>query len=525
MKLTITLLLILMVCPLVEARLGKTLEECDALYGSSLMSKTRTDGNVVVKNYGDENVVISCRFYNNICFEIGVSNLDELGRVKSLSPERVAGLFLKNFGKIPKVNPEEKKLGANTVEHALGTDGRYVWREETTATGVITILRDNNLVSPSSNITKPTPPTNIEINPELRKAISEDMQLLDVATRSGLVDLLDYLEPLCLARKNLWRQAAEQGISDGQFLFGIHLFLQKDFSRSVEWFKKAADPKNKYASYMLWVCYESGLGVDKNPSEALMYFMMSYAGGYGKTIYLCGYKFFAVKQYDEALKDFRKIAQTDANAQFMLGKCYSDGLGVSKDPQTAISWIRKAAAQGHPRAQYMLGAEYCSGENVPQDDQEMFKWWRKAAENGLADAQHDIGVSYFTGKGVSRDYTEALRWFRKAADQGHSSAQHFIGVRYDTGSYGVEKNYTEAAFWLKKAAWQGHAKAQYLLAEYYLEGKGVVKDPLNAYQLFLLSSASGFSPALNKLPELETKLSPDEVRSAREWAKNWQPSN
>jgi len=127
------------------ARLGKTVEECDTLYKASLLNKARTQNGILIKNYGTEKVAISCRFYNNICFEIGVCQLDSNGKVQSLTPEQVTALVRTNLGSIPKIDPNEKNVGPNTVEHKFCTDGRYVMRDENTATGIITILRDNTL--------------------------------------------------------------------------------------------------------------------------------------------------------------------------------------------------------------------------------------------------------------------------------------------------------------------------------------------------------------------------------------------
>ena len=38
-------------------------------------------------------------------------------------------------------------------------------------------------------------------------------------------------------------------------------------------------------------------------------------------------------------------------AQYDLGNCYLNGLGVQKSQAEAVEWIRKAAVQGHEKAQ------------------------------------------------------------------------------------------------------------------------------------------------------------------------------
>lgn len=146
MKRTTCFCLMILLASSVSARLGKTVEECNTLYKDALLTKSRTVNNIVIKNYGFEKIAISCRFCNNICFEIGVSQLDSNGKIQSLTSEQVARLVLTNLGDIPKIDPNKKNVGLNTVEYKFGTDGRYVMRYEDTATGIITILRDNTLV-------------------------------------------------------------------------------------------------------------------------------------------------------------------------------------------------------------------------------------------------------------------------------------------------------------------------------------------------------------------------------------------
>jgi len=46
------------------------------------------------------------------------------------------------------------------------------------------------------------------------------------------------------------------------------------------------------------------------------------------------------------------------NAMHLLGRCYTDGNGLSKDENLGIMWIAKAAAQGHVISQGQMQAIY-----------------------------------------------------------------------------------------------------------------------------------------------------------------------
>ncbi|GBL24036.1 secretory immunoglobulin A-binding protein EsiB [Opitutia bacterium] len=54
-------------------------------------------------------------------------------------------------------------------------------------------------------------------------------------------------------------------------------------------------------------------------------------------------------------------------AQTLLGHAYFNGEGVQQDQALAISWYRKAAEQGLAEAQYNLGGCYANGIGVAKD--------------------------------------------------------------------------------------------------------------------------------------------------------------
>ncbi|MEI8376492.1 MAG: hypothetical protein WCJ35_27055 [Planctomycetota bacterium] len=58
-----------------------------------------------------------------------------------------------------------------------------------------------------------------------------------------------------------------------------------------------------------------------------------------------------------SVKWFRKAARRgDAGAQYNLGVCFRDGLGVPQDNVEAAIWFRNAAEQGDTEAQGALRA-------------------------------------------------------------------------------------------------------------------------------------------------------------------------
>ena len=93
---------------------------------------------------------------------------------------------------------------------------------------------------------------------------------------------------------------------------------------------------------------------------------------------------------------------------------------------TRIDSLMTKAEQGVAKAQYNLGECYYEGIGVPQDYKQAVYWYSKAAEQGLAEAQYNLGLCYDEGKGVTPDYKQAVYWLSKAAKQGYADAQELL---------------------------------------------------------------------------------------------------
>lgn len=100
----------------------------------------------------------------------------------------------------------------------------------------------------------------------------------------------------------------------------------------------------------------------------------------------------------------------DADAEFELGKCYHEGLGVKKDSAESLRWYEKAAEHGIVEAQMMVGVSYWTGLEVKADEEKGVKWFEKAAEEGEPGAFFYLGASYYLGKGVQQDYLKSYIW-------------------------------------------------------------------------------------------------------------------
>lgn len=155
---------------------------------------------------------------------------------------------------------------------------------------------------------------------------------------------------------------------------------------------------------------------------------------------------------------------------FAWGQQTLEAAGVSAEQVEAI---RVGAEEGDAEAQFLLGGMYGNGIGVVQDDAEAVRWYRLAAEQGHTDGQFYLGVRYETGIGVAQDYVEAVRWYRLAAEHGDARGQLGLGVMYADGR-GVPQDYVTAHMWLNLAGAQGEEgarEARDLLAEYMTQAQ------------------------------------------------------
>ncbi len=183
----------------------------------------------------------------------------------------------------------------------------------------------------------------------------------------------------------------------------------------------------------------------------------------------------------------------------VLGTCYKDGYGVSKDLRKATEWYIKASKEGDAIAQRNIASCYANGEGVENDESKAVNMYFRAALQGNPRAQCELGICYWGGDGVKKDYYKAMKFFDKAAGQGYVEAQYNLGLFYEEG-YAVKKNIEKAVEWISKAAEQGDSVAQYKLGTLYLN---VIKDYQKSIMWFTKSADQGNGMAVAKLIELQ----------------------
>ena len=184
--------------------------------------------------------------------------------------------------------------------------------------------------------------------------------------------------------------------------------------------------------------------------------------------------------------------------KYLIGVCYSEGLGIGMDKRESIRWYKMSADDGYSAAQAYLASCYFSGIGVTKNHSEAVRYYTMAAEQGYAGAQCNLGLCYEHGFGVERDYRMAAKWYRLSADQGDAAGLYNLGLCYEKGMR-VEQDWQEAFAHFHESAVRGYVAAQYSLGCCYYFGNGVEQDLVQAAKWLRAAAEKGFVSAQTQL--------------------------
>lgn len=212
----------------------------------------------------------------------------------------------------------------------------------------------------------------------------------------------------------------------------------------------------------------------------------------GKSIsekeYQKGYKAYNEHRYTEAVEHLQKAAKNGySEAQVLLGLCYANGDGISRNVDEAVQWFRKAAEQNNLQAQFRLGLCYLVGIGVNPREEEALYWLQKAAEQVNHEAQVSLGDFYYNKGKTLENFSESLKWYQKSEETGKIAdetktkksmcitfqnayngdvdSQLAVFAAYEGELSGIKKDEKEARKWLVLAANSGNPKAQGILGD------------------------------------------------------------
>jgi TPR repeat protein len=156
-----------------------------------------------------------------------------------------------------------------------------------------------------------------------------------------------------------------------------------------------------------------------------------------------------------------KAAAARADAAYLSGQCYRQGLTGKPDAVKAKAAFARAAELGYPGARCALGQMLMA---EPEEAGRGLALCKEAAQAGEAAAQRTVGDAYFRGGPVAKDRAEARKWYEMAAQQNDPEAARRLGEMYAQGDGGGRDTKKAVELW-RKAEKAGDPLACILVAD------------------------------------------------------------
>lgn len=219
--------------------------------------------------------------------------------------------------------------------------------------------------------------------------------------------------------------------------------------------------------------------------------------------------------YATALRIWTPLAQAGiARAQNNIGACFAEGLGVPRNLELALKWLRLAAEAGDPVGERNYAAFHMQGLNGSDPDyRTAAEYYRRAAEKGDAPAQDMLSRLLLEGEVMPADPVEARRWAESAAAAGIASSMTRLGMLYHD-ALGVERDPKRAVDWWRQGAERGDADAQAMLGAACHMGAGTARDGVAALAWLIRATNGGSMLARPYIGAVRNSLSPADAEEA-----------
>lgn len=275
--------------------------------------------------------------------------------------------------------------------------------------------------------------------------------------------------------------------------------------RAFQWYNQASKQNHPEATYRTAVCYELGIGTEKDGDRAIAYYRKAAHLLHVPSMYKLGV--ILMRGYcgnpvskREAVVWLQRAAST-AMAPAIPGEDTttiggSNGVALphalhalaiiqltkeceetSMVPDTAfaIKLLNNAARLGYAPSQSKLAECYECGNFCPEDEEQSIYWYTLAAKQDYPEACLALSGWYLTGSLktniLAQSDNEAYLWARKAASLAKrvhrfrslaAKAYYTLGMYHENG-IGVPKSIDNSLKWYKKAAHYGHPEAQHII--------------------------------------------------------------
>ena len=230
---------------------------------------------------------------------------------------------------------------------------------------------------------------------------------------------------------SLYREAMNQG--DKRAKHNLALLLITDLSGAsagIRMLQELADEGEAASIYSLGGCYMNGRGVKQDTDRGLELYHTASAMGLGVATYsIAAYYLNECNDLKTGIAYCEKaVEQGFALAASILAQVYREGIGVERDADKEMAYLKRGAELGDPDCQLRYGVMLY--EDEVDDNVQSVKWMLKSARQKLPAALIIVGQLYLSrGSHLFADphhFSKGVQMLREAAALGGIDSSGFL---------------------------------------------------------------------------------------------------
>jgi len=296
--------------------------------------------------------------------------------------------------------------------------------------------------------------------------------------------------------------AAAPAAVEGPAKEAMDAFAAGRHAKALELARPLAEQGNADALYLMGFAYESGKSIPMDRDKAVEYYRKAAAKKHKDAIYRLSFILLASDkeaERNEARLALETAAKDDpAVASRILGEAYVRGLLTpAPDSEKTLFWWEQAADAGDVPAILLIARFYDGQFGFPElkDPEKALAAYAKAAGLGNVGAMATIGSRYLSGDEKFRDEKKGREWLKKAIEGKEYSAYLALGDYEEH----VKKDLKAALAEYERGKDAGQIDCILRTADFYIEGKGIEKDPSRGLALLQKAAEAGNTAASFRL--------------------------
>ena len=318
---------------------------------------------------------------------------------------------------------------------------------------------------------------------------------------------------------SIYREAMNQGDKRAKHNFALLLVTEEgdlsDKPTGIQMLQELANEGESASIYSLGGCYMTGNGVSQDIEKGLELYHTASNMGLGIATYsIAAYYNNECHDIENGIAYTEKAAEQGfALAASILEQIYEEGMGVEKDMDKAMSYMKRAAELGDARCQLKYGMLLCGTDRT-----QGIEWMIKSANQNDPAALLIVGQEYLNSESPlfvdPQHFDTGVKMLREAAALGIEDASEFLahyGLEHEqsleermAGLYNIldnaDRETAQRAFQQLYACSEiGDPIAQCIMGVGYYYGTFVERDKEKGIMLLKKACDSDCTDALNTI--------------------------